>query len=406
MQSTTTRNGGTNTSTVAPDDNGILPVVAVTTDATSATAAATVSADSIVTRFLTTASALPASEYEVLNKKQLLSLLSLSSVAVLQHHMNHIMTVLSTKKYRMTVKEKKIIDDAVLATGYSPTPTSDTVTVTASQPIAANVTVTSKQARTRSASPSHSISEMISKQDKSSLLSMLTADTPLLTSDVNAVILCLSKQNLISTVAEYESVLVTAARIQSATYIPVLKQYLSSSLPSLDWYRVLPASVRIGKTTAKQLLEVLTSQSTHIIPADLISRLQEVIDVSNIVMTLFTEQADRAKAMGIFGFVLSGGGVAGVLLGGVLTDLLSWHWIFFINIPVGAAVFVALAAAPARGAGPRRRHPPRPRRGTDDHRLADARRLRDRERQRDRLGDRGDARAPRSAPSCSWWPSS
>jgi MFS family permease len=46
--------------------------------------------------------------------------------------------------------------------------------------------------------------------------------------------------------------------------------------------------------------------------------------------------------MGIFGFVLSGGGTAGVLLGGVLTDLLSWNWIFLVNIPVGVTV-VALS---------------------------------------------------------------
>jgi MFS family permease len=59
-------------------------------------------------------------------------------------------------------------------------------------------------------------------------------------------------------------------------------------------------------------------------------------------MIMFTEPAERAKAMGIFGFVLSGGGTAGVLLGGVLTDLLSWNWIFLVNIPVGAAV-VALS---------------------------------------------------------------
>jgi MFS family permease len=44
--------------------------------------------------------------------------------------------------------------------------------------------------------------------------------------------------------------------------------------------------------------------------------------------------------MGVVGFVLSGGGTAGVLLGGILTDLLSWHWIFLVNIPVGITVFV------------------------------------------------------------------
>src|SRR5687767_3728353 len=68
----------------------------------------------------------------------------------------------------------------------------------------------------------------------------------------------------------------------------------------------------------------------------------------SLTMIMFTEPAERAKAMGIFGFVLSGGGTAGVLLGGVLTDLLNWHWIFLVNIPVGAAVvalcFVLLPA--------------------------------------------------------------
>jgi EmrB/QacA subfamily drug resistance transporter len=58
----------------------------------------------------------------------------------------------------------------------------------------------------------------------------------------------------------------------------------------------------------------------------------------SLIMTLFVEPAERAKAMGVFGFVLSGGGTAGVLLGGVITDALDWHWIFLVNLPVGAAV--------------------------------------------------------------------
>ncbi len=60
----------------------------------------------------------------------------------------------------------------------------------------------------------------------------------------------------------------------------------------------------------------------------------------SMLMILFTEQADRAKAMGVFGFVLSGGGVIGVLAGGILTDALDWHWIFLINLPVGVLVYV------------------------------------------------------------------
>jgi EmrB/QacA subfamily drug resistance transporter len=60
----------------------------------------------------------------------------------------------------------------------------------------------------------------------------------------------------------------------------------------------------------------------------------------SLMMTLFTEPAERAKAMGVFGFVASGGGSIGVLLGGILTDVLNWHWIFLVNVPVGILVVV------------------------------------------------------------------
>ena len=68
----------------------------------------------------------------------------------------------------------------------------------------------------------------------------------------------------------------------------------------------------------------------------------------SLMVTLFTEPAERAKAMGVFGFVAAGGGSVGVLLGGILTDLWSWHWIFLVNVPIGIAVCVlALARLPA-----------------------------------------------------------
>ena len=57
----------------------------------------------------------------------------------------------------------------------------------------------------------------------------------------------------------------------------------------------------------------------------------------SLIMVLFTEPAERAKAMGVFGFVMAGGGSIGVLLGGVLTDSLDWHWIFLVNLPIGVA---------------------------------------------------------------------
>ena len=58
----------------------------------------------------------------------------------------------------------------------------------------------------------------------------------------------------------------------------------------------------------------------------------------SLIMNLFPEPADRAKAMGIYGFVCAGGGSIGVLLGGLLTGALSWHWIFLVNLPIGVAV--------------------------------------------------------------------
>jgi EmrB/QacA subfamily drug resistance transporter len=68
----------------------------------------------------------------------------------------------------------------------------------------------------------------------------------------------------------------------------------------------------------------------------------------SLMMTLFTEPADRAKAMGVFGFVASGGGTIGVLLGGVLTDSLDWHWIFLVNLPIGLlVVLLSLRLLPA-----------------------------------------------------------
>jgi EmrB/QacA subfamily drug resistance transporter len=59
----------------------------------------------------------------------------------------------------------------------------------------------------------------------------------------------------------------------------------------------------------------------------------------SLIMNLFPEPVARAKAMGVFGFVCSAGGSIGVLLGGVLTNALDWHWIFLVNIPLGLLVF-------------------------------------------------------------------
>ncbi|MFC8233012.1 MFS transporter [Streptomyces sp. NPDC057284] len=72
-----------------------------------------------------------------------------------------------------------------------------------------------------------------------------------------------------------------------------------------------------------------------------------------ILVTLFTEPRERARAIAVFSFTGAAGASIGQVLGGVLTDALSWHWIFFINLPIGlAALAVAVPVLPAdRGLG-------------------------------------------------------
>src|SRR5919107_631897 len=62
-----------------------------------------------------------------------------------------------------------------------------------------------------------------------------------------------------------------------------------------------------------------------------------------MIVTMFPEPREQAKAIGVFGFVASAGGSIGLLVGGVLTDAISWHWIFFVNVPIG--LVTALLAA-------------------------------------------------------------
>jgi EmrB/QacA subfamily drug resistance transporter len=59
--------------------------------------------------------------------------------------------------------------------------------------------------------------------------------------------------------------------------------------------------------------------------------------VLGMIVTMFPEPKEQAKAVGVFGFVASAGGSIGLLAGGVLTQTINWHWIFFINIPIGIA---------------------------------------------------------------------
>src|SRR4051794_9084918 len=57
--------------------------------------------------------------------------------------------------------------------------------------------------------------------------------------------------------------------------------------------------------------------------------------ILGMIVTMFPEPREQAKAIGIYGFVASGGASLGLLAGGVLTESINWHWIFFVNIPIG-----------------------------------------------------------------------
>jgi EmrB/QacA subfamily drug resistance transporter len=62
--------------------------------------------------------------------------------------------------------------------------------------------------------------------------------------------------------------------------------------------------------------------------------------VLGMIVTMFPEPREQAKAIGVYGFVASAGGSVGLLAGGVLTQAINWHWIFFINVPIGIATGV------------------------------------------------------------------
>jgi EmrB/QacA subfamily drug resistance transporter len=75
--------------------------------------------------------------------------------------------------------------------------------------------------------------------------------------------------------------------------------------------------------------------------------------ILGMIVTMFPEPRAQAKAIGVYGFVASAGGSIGLLAGGVLTQAIDWHWIFFINVPVGivTATLAVRLLEPGRGIG-------------------------------------------------------
>jgi EmrB/QacA subfamily drug resistance transporter len=95
-------------------------------------------------------------------------------------------------------------------------------------------------------------------------------------------------------------------------------------------------------TTASVLCGVADSQAL-LIAARLLQGVGGAVASSvilAIIVTEFPEKVEQAKAMGMYAFVSAGGGSIGLLAGGALTQSLDWHWIFFVNVPIGAIAFV------------------------------------------------------------------
>jgi EmrB/QacA subfamily drug resistance transporter len=73
--------------------------------------------------------------------------------------------------------------------------------------------------------------------------------------------------------------------------------------------------------------------------------------VLGMIVTMFPAPRDQAKAIGVFAFVASAGGAVGLLAGGILTQAINWHWIFFVNLPIGLATAVYTRRLVERDAG-------------------------------------------------------
>jgi EmrB/QacA subfamily drug resistance transporter len=110
--------------------------------------------------------------------------------------------------------------------------------------------------------------------------------------------------------------------------------------------------------TVASLLDGLATSSGSLVAARALQGLGAALvapSALSIITTTVPEGPDRAKALGAFAAISGGGGAVGLLLGGLLTDVLSWQWVFFVNVPVGViALLLALRFVPESRAEDRR----------------------------------------------------
>ena len=77
--------------------------------------------------------------------------------------------------------------------------------------------------------------------------------------------------------------------------------------------------------------------------------------ILGMIVTMFPEPREQAKAIGVYAFVASAGGSIGLLAGGVLTQSINWHWIFFVNVPIAIVTAVLATRLIEQGRGHRLR---------------------------------------------------
>src|SRR5213080_1570340 len=103
--------------------------------------------------------------------------------------------------------------------------------------------------------------------------------------------------------------------------------------------------VGLGIFTAASLLCGLSDSQGLLVAARFVQGIGGAMTsavILGMIVTMFPEPREQARAIGVYGFVASAGGSIGLLAGGALTQSLDWHWIFFINVPIGV-VTAALA---------------------------------------------------------------
>src|SRR6201995_1281923 len=100
----------------------------------------------------------------------------------------------------------------------------------------------------------------------------------------------------------------------------------------------------LGVFTAASLLCGLATNQALLITARFVQGAGGALTsavILGMIVTMFADPRERARAIGVFAFVASAGAAVGLLAGGVITQLLSWHWIFFVNLPIGALTAIA-----------------------------------------------------------------